>query len=278
MEVTKITKKRIVEYLSKGKRFDGRGLLDYRPITIEFNASKKADGSARVRIGGTEVLAGVKMNVAEPYPDSEDSGVMTVTAELSPLANEIFELGPPRINSIELARIVDRGIRESKFIDFKKLCIKKGEKVWMVFIDIYPVNDDGNLFDASALAVAAALQNARMPKYDEKEEKVEFGNLTNKKLPLGESMPITLTLHKIGQDFILDPSSEEEESSDARLSMAISPDNKKEPVINAMQKGYETSLTKEETFKMIDMAIKEWKRIYPEVLEKLKKADKISEE
>lgn len=274
MEVADITKKRIVEYLSSGKRFDSRGLLDYRPITIELGISKKAEGSARVKIGKTEVLAGVKMTAAEPYTDSEDSGVMSVTVELSPLASEKFELGPPRIDSIELARIVDRGIRESGFIDFKKLCIKKGEKVWMVFIDIYPMNDDGNLRDASCLAAAAALYSARMPKYNEKEEKVEFGEFTQKKLPLSEKMPITLTFHKIGKNLVLDPAVEEEEAADARLSLAISPNEKKKPIINAMQKGNETALAKDEVFKIIDTAVKEWEKLYPEILEKIKEAEK----
>lgn len=279
MKVANITKKRIVEYLSGGKRFDGRGLLYYRPISIEVGISKKAEGSARVRMGKTEVLAGVKLNVAEPYPDSEDSGVLAVIAELSPLASEKFELGPPGIQAIELARIVDRGLRESGFIDLKKLCIKKGEKVWMMFLDIYPINDDGNLIDASCLAALAALQNARMPKYNEKKEKVEYGELTQKRLPLTEKMPLTLTFYKISKSIILDPVVEEEEASEARLSLAISPhERKKEPVINAMQKGNETSLTKDQVFKIIDTAIKEWEKIYPDIVEKIKQAEKANQE
>ena len=35
-----------------------------------------------------------------------------------------FDIGRPGIEAIELARVIDRGIRESGFIDFKKLCIK----------------------------------------------------------------------------------------------------------------------------------------------------------
>ena len=69
MEVSNITKKRIVEYISVGKRFDNRKLLEYRDIEIESGISKNAEGSARVRIGKTEVVAGVKMDVGEPYTD-----------------------------------------------------------------------------------------------------------------------------------------------------------------------------------------------------------------
>ena len=85
------------------------------------------------------------MDVAEPYPDSQDKGNLMVTAEFLPLSSPRIELGPPQFDSIELARVIDRGIRESKFIELEKLCIKEGEKVWTVFIDIYSINDDGNL-------------------------------------------------------------------------------------------------------------------------------------
>ncbi len=140
MEVSNLTKRRIKDYLEAGKRFDGRELLDYRDIDIEIGISKNAEGSARVRIGKTEVVAGVKMGAGEPYPDHEDEGTMMTTLELLPLSSEEFDYGPPRINAIETARIVDRGIRESGMIDFKKLCIKKGVIVWIVFFDIYCMN------------------------------------------------------------------------------------------------------------------------------------------
>ena len=151
MELSNLTKRRIKSYLENGKRLDGRKFLDYRKIEIETGISKNAEGSAKAIIG-------------------EDEGTMVTTVELLPLSSADFEYGPPRIDAIEIARVVDRGIRESGFFDFKKLCIKKGEKVWTVFIDIYSINDDGNLLDASALAAVSALLSAKMTKYNEKEE------------------------------------------------------------------------------------------------------------
>ena len=149
METSKITGERISQYLEKGKRFDGRNLEDFRKIEIETNVSKNAEGSARVKIGKTEVIVGVKMDVMEPYPDSVDKGNLMVTAELLPLSSERFESGPPKFSAIEIGRLTDRAIRESKFIQMEKLCIKEGEKVWSVYIDIYSLNDDGNLIDAA---------------------------------------------------------------------------------------------------------------------------------
>ncbi len=107
--------------MDTGKRIDGRTLTDYREFTIEQGVIEKAEGSARVFLGKTQILVGVKVETGEPFPDTPNEGVMTVNAELVPLASPTYETGPPDETSIELARIVDRGIRESKAIDTEKL-------------------------------------------------------------------------------------------------------------------------------------------------------------
>src|SRR3989339_2284699 len=160
-------KNHIIKLFTSDTRLDGRKFTEYRkPFKVETGFTNTAEGSARVILGKTEVIAGVKMEVMEPYPDTQDEGSIMVGAELLPLSSPEFELGPPGIQAIELARVVDRGIRESKAIDFKKLCITPGKKIWMVIIDICPINDAGNLFDASSLAALAALENTVFPKFD----------------------------------------------------------------------------------------------------------------
>jgi len=266
IEISNITKQRIRKYIQQGKRFDGRRLDEFRDISIETGVSKKAEGSARVKIGKTEVIVGIKMDVGEPYPDSQDQGNMMVTAELTPLSSERYELGPPKIESIELARVVDRGVRESKLIDFKKLCIKKGEKVWTVFIDIYSINDDGNLLDAASIGAVAALKNSKIPKYDDKEERVLYGELTNKKVPLTKDFVLSCTIHKIGNKLIIDPITEEEDASDTRVTVAISDDGS----IAAMQKGNSKELKIEEFNNIIDLAEKNYKKVYAKIKKELK--------
>jgi exosome complex component RRP42 len=114
--VTRVRKNQIGQLLDAGKRLDDRGLGDYREIKVEQGIIERAEGSARVLLGKTEILVGVKIETGEPFPDTPNEGVQTVNAELVPLASADFEPGPPDENSIELARIVDRGIRESKAI------------------------------------------------------------------------------------------------------------------------------------------------------------------
>jgi len=262
MEIPNLTRKRIHDFLAENKRFDNRKLNDFREISIEAGIGKNAEGSAKVKLGDTEVIAGVKIDVAEPYTDHEDEGTLITTVELLPLASSEFEYGPPRIGAIELARIVDRGVRESGFIDFKKLCIKKGEKVYAILLDIYPLNADGNLIDACALAAVAALRNAKMPKYDEKIEKIKYGELTAKKLPLTDRIPITVTFYKIGKKIIIDPVTEEEAASEARITFALTRDVKKKRILlNAAQKGKDENFTEEEVAKILDSAVEKFKEL-----------------
>ena len=229
--ITRVRQRQIGQAIDAGTRLDGRSLGDYREMTIEEGLIERAEGSARIRLGKTEVLVGVKIATGEPFPDTPNEGVLTVNAELVPLASPAFEPGPPDENSIELARIVDRGIRESKAIDTAKLVIEPGKKVFVVFVDVYVLNHDGNLIDASALAAVAALVNTKMPNYEIKEGEVKI-KTGYSPLPL-KSHPITVTLAQINGKLVVDPWVEEEQVMDARISMAINDQGN----ICAIQKG-----------------------------------------
>lgn len=270
----KITRKNIAESIASEKRFDGRGLFDQRNIEVRFGVSNKAEGSVAVKFGKTEVVAGIKMDVAEPYTDHENEGTLTTSMELLPLSSPNFEYGPPSIEAVEIARVVDRGIRESRFIDFEKLCIKEGEKVWSIFVDLAVINDDGNLIDASALAAVLALLTARFPKYDEKLEKVKYGEFTDKKLPLKlENLPLTITFFKINDKLFVDPTREEEDVAEGRLTVGISKPDKEERV-NAIQKGREAPLTLEDIDAIFKEAVKIFKKLKDIIDEEIKKAEK----
>ncbi len=229
--ITKVKQKQIEQLIEKGNRLDGRDLLEYRELKIEQGLIERAEGSAHVLLGKTEVVVGTKIELGEPFPDTPNEGVMTVNAELVPFASPDYEPGPPDENSIELARIVDRGIRESKMIDSEKLVIQPGKKVFIVFIDVYVLNYDGNLIDASALGAVSALVNTKMNKYEieDGEVKIKSGY---EQLPVRKH-PITVTCAKIGNRLIVDPWVEEEQVMDARISFAIDEDDN----ICAIQKG-----------------------------------------
>ena len=230
--ISMIDRQFIEEHLRKGERIDGRAFDEFRPIEIDANVvPAKAEGSALVRLGDTSVVAGVKVLTGEPYPDSPDEGVTMVTAEMSPIASPLFELGPPKEDAIELARVVDRGVRESEMVDAKSLCIKEGKKVYMVFADVYPLEYDGNLIDASSIAVNAALMSTRYPEIKiEDGKEVETGKIL--KLPI-KNIAIEHTVSKIGDNLVIDPVLREEFVQDCRLTMAVD----QEEHFTALQKG-----------------------------------------
>jgi len=233
---------------AKGARIDGRKFGEFRNVSIDDKTIEKAEGSAIVRLGDTKVIAGVKLDVGTPFPDKPDEGVLMVSAEFSPISSPDFEAGPPSDESIELARIVDRGIRESCAVDMKKLCIKAKEKVWIVNIDINILDNFGNLIDASAIASAAALSRTVFPKFDG--EVVDSKEKTKKKLPV-TTIPVACTFVKIGDSMVCDPVLEEEDASSCRLTLTTKDDGN----VCAIQKGGEGALTSEEIEKALDMAV-----------------------
>ncbi len=266
MGLANITKDTLSQMFSEGKRFDGRGLLDLRDLSIEYDVSNKAEGSARVRLGKTEVVVGVKLAPGVPYPDSPDKGNLMVSGDLLPLASPRFESGPPKFPAIELPRLVDRAIRECGMLDLSKFVIEKGEKVWTMFIDIYPINDDGALIDAASIGAVAALRNAKIPNLDE-DGKVDYSKKSDTPLPLSKEIaPISFSFFKLGNSIILDPTREEQEAADARVTFGISMWNGQH-MVNSCQKIGNVSFTQEEIDKIMDVIPKK----FDEVTEKLKK-------
>ncbi len=256
-----INKETIIQLAGQGKRLDGRSLTEYRsPIKIDVDISWTAEGSARVQIGKTVVMAGVKTSIEKPYNDTPNEGGIMINAELLPLSSPDYEPGPPGIKAIELARVTDRGIREAKAIDMKKLCIEPGEKAWFVCIDVIAINDDGNLFDAAGMAALTALKAAKFPEVDPETGAINYKKKTEKSLPLLKE-PLPVTVYKINGKLFVDPTSEEEKSYEARLTIA----SDEKGTISAMQKGGDSPLTIDEVSKIVDLALEKSKFLREQV-------------
>ncbi len=240
-------KNEIVKLLNQGTRLDGRSPEQYRDIQVEMGAVKNANGSCRVKIGDTEVLAGIKMEVMKPYPDAPDVGSLMINVELFPMSSPDFEPGPPNINAIEMARITDRCIRESKMIDVEKLCIEKGEKAWFVVVDVCTINEGGNLFDAIPLAALGAIKDCKLPGYDG--VNIDYKNSTDKGLPLKKN-PVSVTIYKYGDKNLIDPTYDEEKVYDVRLTVGVQEDGH----LCSMQKGGDSTITSDELISMVELA------------------------
>lgn len=255
--MSKLKKDYIYNLMLKGQREDGRAFDEIRDITLETHVIDKAEGSAKVQYGNTQVLVGVKIQVGTPYPDSPDVGVIITSLELNPIASPTFESGPPRENAIEMARVTDRGIRESGAIDLKKLCITRGEEVWMVFIDIHVLNDEGNIINAASLGAIAALMTSIVPA--ERNGKGE-----DFMLPVRE-MPVCISLADIGGELMIDPGRNEETACETKIMITSNQDGS----ICAMQKSGEGALSEKQVLQAVTIACEKAAKVREEHLLKI---------
>jgi len=269
-----LERKYLATLLEKGNRMDGRGFWERRQIQVTPNAIKKAEGSAMVKWGESVVLAGVKTQLGAPFPDTPNDGVITVNIELSPISSPTHESGPPGPDAIEIARVVDRGIRESNVIPMQdpKLCVIPGKKVWILFVDIYILDDGGNLIDASALAAISALANTRLNKVLVDEETEEVTSLDETEpLPRNGSVA-SLTYAKINDFIVYDPNLIEDRGKNARFSFAITDKG----MVCSMQKGESGVFLEEEILEILDKALIQVKELH-EIIEQSSQTEEFGE-
>ena len=242
--IDQLKKNQILDMLKDEKRIDGRAFDEVRELSIDVGVIPKAEGSARARLGDTEVVAGVKIQPERPFPDTGDQGMLICTAEILPIAHPDVETGPPSPPVVELARVTDRGIRESKMIDMKQLVLEKNKSVVGIFCDNAVTDHDGNLFDACSYATTAALNSCKIPKYEMKDEvptKVEneFDD------PPITTLPVSVTMAKIDDYIIVDPNLDEWSIMDARITITTNSDGN----IVALQKGGADGFTHDDLIK-----------------------------
>jgi exosome complex component RRP42 len=248
--VSKIRSKSLISLYKKGVRSDQRDFATPRNLSIQVGVIDKADGSAWVKLGNTQVLVGVKLEVGTPYRDTPNEGVLQVNSELTPVASPTFEPGPPDENAVELSRVIDRSLRDPKAIDLSSLVIRPGEKAWVLWIDVYVLDYDGNYFDASMLGVMAALMNTKVPEYEETESGEIIIN-REKETPLKLNRRVALvTSVKVGDYILIDPNLDEELLADSRMVIAFD----EQGTIVGMQKSGMGGYTRDELLKVIDIS------------------------
>jgi exosome complex component RRP42 len=246
--VEQLRKQQMLEALSIGKRLDGRDFESYRNLEIEVGIIDKANGSAKVKLGNTEVLAGVKVETGEPFEGLENKGALIMSAEVLPTASSHVEPGPPDEEAIELSRVVDRGVRASKMLDLDKLALIPGKIVYTIFVDCSIINSDGNLLDATSYAVVSALLTCKLPVFEVQYDKViDTGKIMP---PPITTIPVSVTAVRIGDSILLDPTMEEEACMDARITITTQSDGD----LVAIQKGFTGPFTTNQILQSVETA------------------------
>ncbi|XP_022898313.1 exosome complex component RRP45A isoform X1 [Olea europaea var. sylvestris] len=218
-------KKFIETALLSDLRIDGRRPFDYRNITIRFG---REDGSSEVQLGQTHVMGFVTCQLVQPYRDRPNEGTLAIYTEFSPMADPSFEAGRPAESAVELGRIIDRGLRESRAVDTESLCVVAGKWVWSLRVDLHILDNGGNLVDAANIAALSALLTFRRPECtfggEDGQDVIIHAPEAREPLPLTvHHLPIAITFAFIGDEntVVIDPTHFEEAVMGGRMTATV---------------------------------------------------------
>jgi len=221
----------IIEGVNNDVRSDGRNCNDFRTIEIERDVIQTTNGSTRVRIGSTEILVGVKAELEKPALKTPSQGKIEFNVDCSPNATPMFEgrRGGEDIEA-EISSLFQRLYGTDGICDLEKLCVVKHTWCWAIYIDIMILELGGNLIDVCGIGIYSALQNTILPKLE-----IESGDNNEVEIMLSDdpldgeeidfiSPLLTVTIAKLGNRYIIDPSDEEEAVSNVKICVAIKND------------------------------------------------------
>ncbi|XP_021516861.1 exosome complex component RRP42 isoform X2 [Meriones unguiculatus] len=213
----------IVHGVQEDLRVDGRGCEDYRCVEVETDVVSNTSGSARVKLGHTDILVGVKAEMGTPKLEKPNEGYLEFFVDWSS-------------------------------VDLRALCISPREHCWVLYVDVLLLECGGNLFDAISIAVKAALFNTRIPRVrvledEEGAKDVELSDDPYDCIRLSvEDVPCTVTLCKIGCRHVVDATLQEEACSLASLLVSVT----SKGVVTCVRKVGKGSLDPESIFEMME--------------------------
>lgn len=159
-------------------------------------------------------------------------------AEFSPVAaGAVFDGGTASQSEAEatLSRQLDKSVRRSRAVDTESLCIAAGRACVAVRADLQILRHDGNVLDATCLALAAALAHFRRPDAVVEQASDDGGSRAVGKVrtfDAQEREPVPLALlHRPlcvsfaacdgGDCLLLDPTAAEEQLREAEIVVAV---------------------------------------------------------
>lgn len=234
------------------RRIDGRQAYDYRKIKITFGVDR---GCCQVELGDTRVMAQVSCQVVEPKQARPSDGTLFINVELSPMACPSFEPGRLSDFGVEINRLLERCLKESRCLDTESLCIVSGERVWEVRVDVHVLNHDGNLVDSCSIAAIAAMAHFRRPDITVSGNEITIH-------PPEERDPVPLSIHHMpicvsfafyeqGKYLLVDPGDREEKVMDGRMVIGMN----KHREICTLQITGQMLLMKEQVLRCFNIAV-----------------------
>uniref|UniRef100_A0A0E0J9F7 Ribosomal RNA-processing protein 42 n=1 Tax=Oryza nivara TaxID=4536 RepID=A0A0E0J9F7_ORYNI len=201
--------------IAQDLRTDGRRRLQFRAISVETGVIPQANGSARVRLGATEVIATVKAELGKPSILHPDKGKVSIFVDCSPTAAPMVEV----LKNFLLSSVLH--CKDAYSV------VKVGQVCWDLYIDGLVVSSDGNLLDALAAAIKVALSDTGIPKVNvslsattDQEPEVNVSDEEFLQFDTS-SVPVIVTLTKVGKHYIVDATSEEESQMSSAVSVSV---------------------------------------------------------
>eukprot|EP01117_Protostelium_nocturnum_P020636 TRINITY_DN938_c0_g1_i3.p1 TRINITY_DN938_c0_g1~~TRINITY_DN938_c0_g1_i3.p1 ORF type:complete len:256 (+),score=51.86 TRINITY_DN938_c0_g1_i3:365-1132(+) len=228
--------------------------MENKKRTLKISFEEEITGNVEVKLGETRVIASVKAEIVEPFPDRPTEGFFNFNVEFSPMADPNFESNRITESAIEVGRVIERGLRESRAIDSEALCIIASEKVWSVRCDIHIVDNNGNLIDCASIAVITALLHFRR-------ESVSVNGSQLTVHPISEKESVPLSVHHVpvcvtfgffgeGNTMVVDPILKEELILDGKMTITLNSHRE----ICAIQKAGGTAVSQELVMQCIRIA------------------------
>ena len=231
------------ELLKDGKRLDGRGFDELRPLSIEAGILKNADGSAYLKWGNNRVLAAVygpKEATPKHFADPTKA-IVKCRYAMAPFSSleDHGRTGPNR-RATEISKVA-----KEAFENVILLNEYPGGEI-DIFMEI--LQSDGGTRAAGITAASVALANAGIHMKD---------------------LIYAVSAGRIGDHIVLDVNMLEDNYSDADMPMAVAPRNN-DILLLQMDGG----LTKQQYKEAVDMVIRAGKKIQEEQRAALKRCYK----
>ncbi|KAL9653407.1 hypothetical protein ABK040_002043 [Willaertia magna] len=201
------------KFLPEGVRPDGRSLNMIRETIVSSGSLHTCEGSSLIKTGNTSVVCGIKSEVMIPREDEPTKGKIIISFDFPPICSSDVTGNWEEMNekkSIIQSRLTSI-IENCNVLDFDQLCIEEGKAVWVLYADLYCLENDGNVFDNALIALLTALRDVKLPKVEVNEDDEAIVTDENALTTLSlNNYPVSLTFGLLDDYVLVDPTSEEE--------------------------------------------------------------------